>query len=242
MRGTAFQNSAMTSLSGVPVRGCRLRLSAPKPSRAKFGVVRAAYGEDPTCDASTYLSLGLATCFEKTKEGKLAEKAVIEPVAAASLESLANGAATSFTAVTGVTLEDALQRNREILPEEFSSGLFCEDYVFRCNAAARTWTRSHAQDNLMDIVPLGQVKSNFNFSVEHKRVLNFENVVDDDDNIKQDMSIDVYGRQKEEEYAEAQAAKDAETKAAEEKKKKAEEEEEDDEDDEEDDLDSLLVG
>ena len=29
-------------------------------------------------------------------------------------------------------------------------------------------------------------------------MLNFENVVNDDDNIKQDISIDVYGRDKEE--------------------------------------------
>lgn len=36
-----------------------------------------------------------------------------------------------------------------------------------------------------DIVPLGQVKSNFNYSTVDKRVLNMENVVNDDDNIKQ---------------------------------------------------------
>ena len=54
-----------------------------------------------------------------------------------------------------------------------------------------------------DIVPLGQNKSNFNYNLDEKRVLNFENVVDDSDNVKQDMSIDVYGRQKDEEKAEA---------------------------------------
>ena len=43
-------------------------------------------------------------------------------------------------------------------------------------------------------MPLGQLKSNFNFSVSEKRVLNAENIVRDDDNIKQDISIDVYGR------------------------------------------------
>lgn len=48
-----------------------------------------------------------------------------------------------------------------------------------------------------DIVPLGQNKSNFNYSLDEKRVLNFENVVDDSDNVKQDMSIDVYGRKQE---------------------------------------------
>ena len=34
-------------------------------------------------------------------------------------------------------------------------------------------------------MPLGQVKTSFNYSVEQKRVLNVENVVNDDDNIKQ---------------------------------------------------------
>ncbi len=48
-----------------------------------------------------------------------------------------------------------------------------------------------------DIVPLGSKRSKFNFNLDEKRVLNFENVVNDDDNIKQDMSIDVYGRKNE---------------------------------------------
>ena len=38
-----------------------------------------------------------------------------------------------------------------------------------------------------DIVPLGQVKSSFKYSIDDKRVLNFENVVTDDDNVKQVM-------------------------------------------------------
>ena len=56
-----------------------------------------------------------------------------------------------------------------------------------------------------DIVPLGAVKSKFNFNLDEKRVLNFENVVNDDDNIKQDMSIDVYGRKDQQEAAEEEA-------------------------------------
>jgi hypothetical protein len=92
-----------------------------------------------------------------------------------------------------------------------------------------------------DIVPLGKIRTNFNFSLEDKRILvrqharvqaccsssiargappsahragqtaaravaaalppqNMENLVNDNDNIKQDMSIDVYGRKKAEEY------------------------------------------
>ena len=62
-----------------------------------------------------------------------------------------------------------------------------------------------------DIVPLGQNKSNFNYSVDEKRVLNFENVVDDSDNVKQDMSIDVYGRKQDGDEPEK---READTKAA----------------------------
>ena len=57
-----------------------------------------------------------------------------------------------------------------------------------------------------DLVPLGQTRTKFNFNLDEKRVLNFENVVSDDDNIKQDMSIDVYGRQDKEETAEPTVA------------------------------------
>ena len=58
-----------------------------------------------------------------------------------------------------------------------------------------------------DIVPLGRSKANFNYNLDEKRVLNFENVVNDDDNIKQDISIDVYGRaEKTDEEAAADAA------------------------------------
>lgn len=49
-----------------------------------------------------------------------------------------------------------------------------------------------------DIVPLGMVKSSFNYDTSDMRVLNMENQVSDTDNIKQDMSIDVYGRKEEE--------------------------------------------
>ena len=44
------------------------------------------------------------------------------------------------------------------------------------------------------ILPLGSVRKDWNFSLQDKRVLNFENEVSDSDNIKQDISIDVYGR------------------------------------------------
>jgi len=42
------------------------------------------------------------------------------------------------------------------------------------------------------------IRDDWNYSVQNNtRILNFENVVNDDDNVKQDMSIDVYGRKEE---------------------------------------------
>lgn len=133
---------------------------------------------------------------------------------------MAAGSKTCYLHVFSLTLGDALNRDKGVLPAEFSEGLFCEEYDTRCDACARTWMRPHAMDNLLDIVPLGQVKSSFKYSIDDKRVLNFENVVNDDDNIKQDISIDVYGRKQE---------SDAATEAAQE------------DEEEEDDLDKLLA-
>ena len=80
-----------------------------------------------------------------------------------------------------------------------------------------------------DIVPFEQVKSNFNYKTDEKRVLNFENVVTDEDNIRQDMSIDVYGRKEKQEAEEAAAAETTP------------EDTDPEEDEEEDDLESFLA-
>lgn len=60
-----------------------------------------------------------------------------------------SGAQTSYKAVTGLMLEDVLSKDRSRFPDEFAEGAFCQDYVARCSAAARTWSRPHPQDNLM---------------------------------------------------------------------------------------------
>ena len=59
------------------------------------------------------------------------------------------GTKTCFTVVTGLTLGEAMRRDKSALPEDFAAGRFCEDYEFRCEASARTWARPHAQDNLL---------------------------------------------------------------------------------------------
>ncbi|KAK9823775.1 hypothetical protein WJX72_005415 [[Myrmecia] bisecta] len=183
-----------SSFRGFSSNHCRsARLTASRTQLRASG----EYGTDLSCPQDAYLVLGLAHCFEKTDYGTN-DVFVIEPVAANSLECMATGAKTCFKHVTSLTLGDALRKDKSMLPEQFQEGVYCEDFEFRCGASGRTWLRSHAQDNLMDIVPLGQVKSNWNFNLDEKRVLNMENIVNDADNVKQDMSIDVYGRKSEE--------------------------------------------
>ncbi len=62
---------------------------------------------------------------------------------------MAAGAKTCFKEVKSVHLGEALARNKALFPEEWSSARFCEDFEFRAGACARTWMRTHAQDNLM---------------------------------------------------------------------------------------------
>ncbi|KAK9845336.1 hypothetical protein WJX81_003762 [Elliptochloris bilobata] len=152
--------------------------------------------------------MGLAHCFQKSEEGKLSDCFVIEPISASALECMTAGAKTCFLEVTSVRLGKALQRNMGELPAMWAKkgAVWCDDYDFRVGACARTWLRPHAQDNLMDIVPLGQTKGKWNYNLDEKRVLNFDNIVNDDDNIKQDISIDVYGRTPEEGAPESEAS------------------------------------
>lgn len=171
-------------------------ISRTMPINGSTVRVSALYGEQWLTPDDQYLAVGLAHCFEKGDDGKLVDRLIVEPISANSLEAMSHGAKTSFIHVFGLLLKDAISKT---LPAEFDDGAFCEEYEIRCDAAARTWMRPRAVDDLMDIVPLGMVKSSFNYDTTDMRVLNFDNIVRDDDNIKQDISIDVYGRKQEEE-------------------------------------------
>jgi len=167
-------------------------------------VTRAAgyvHGEDPDWSEDDYIVLGLAHCFKKDEDGKLKDAFVVEPVTAGTLECMENGGVTCYKCVTATTLGVALKEDLSVLPTEMQAGSICDDFNFRAMCASRTWKRDHPQQNLLHLVPRDGVKSEYNFSLQDKRVLNAEVVVNDADNIKQDMSIDVYGRQKEEEIS-----------------------------------------
>jgi hypothetical protein len=133
------------------------------------------------------------------ENGKLKDAFVVEPVTAGTLECMENGGVTCYKCVTATTLGVALKEDLSLFPVEIQAGTVCDEFNFRAKCASRTWKRDHPQQNLLHLVPKDGVKSDYNFNLTDKRVLNAEVVVNDADNIKQDMSIDVYGRQKEEE-------------------------------------------
>lgn len=109
--------------------------------------MRAAHTTTSTNDKQT--QQGLAHCFRKNDEGKLEDVLVIEPLSASSLECMATGARTSFKLASGVRFADAAARSKARLPEQFAAGVWCDNYDARLGAAARTWQRPHAQDNLL---------------------------------------------------------------------------------------------
>jgi phosphatidylinositol glycan class S len=158
-----------------------------------------ALGEDPEFFDDDYIVVGLAHCFVKDDNSKLQDVFVIEGIPAGAVECMDNGGVTCYKHTYGTTLGEILKQDVSLLPKEFQGGVFADDFDFRTKCCARTWKRSHAQEHLLNMVPVGTVRSDFNFKIEDKRILNQENEVKDEDNIKQDLSIDVYGRKKEDE-------------------------------------------
>eukprot|EP00245_Coleochaete_scutata_P006385 TRINITY_DN20812_c0_g1_i1.p1 TRINITY_DN20812_c0_g1~~TRINITY_DN20812_c0_g1_i1.p1 ORF type:complete len:289 (+),score=56.63 TRINITY_DN20812_c0_g1_i1:110-868(+) len=160
-------------------------------------------GYNPEWSDSDYIAVGLAHCFVKDENAKLQDHFVIEAIPAGGLECMENGGVTCFKFVTGTTLGKVLKQDASVLPEEFRAARFSDEFDFRAKCASRTWKRQHPQENLMHLAPEGKVRSDFNFNLDDKRILNVENEVNDSDNIKQDLSIDVYGRKEETSEAEA---------------------------------------
>ncbi|KAL2621827.1 hypothetical protein R1flu_002032 [Riccia fluitans] len=152
------------------------------------------HGSEPEFEDEDYIVLGLAHCFTKDADQKLMDTFVIEPIPAGGLECMDNGGRTCYKHAHGTNLGVALKQDVSLLPPEFQGGRFAEDFDFRTKCASRTWKRDHAEEFLMKLVPTDGVRSDWNFSLEDKRILNMENIVSDEDNIKQDISIDVYGR------------------------------------------------
>jgi hypothetical protein len=142
----------------------------------------AAYPNAPDLNADSYVVIGVATCFVRD-DGDLHEVTVAEPVPSAYLEAVFKGVPTSYTHLYGTTLGMALPEGQPtVIPEAPDETQLCNNFEARILAAARTYiSRPTAQE----LVPPGTSRSDINHSTAKKRILNLENVVTADDNVKQ---------------------------------------------------------
>ncbi|WP_008317576.1 hypothetical protein [Leptolyngbya sp. PCC 6406] len=136
----------------------------------------------PDLQSDSYLAVGVATCYHRV-EGEVEEIILLEPVPSAYLETVFKGVPTAYSAVHGVTLNMILSEGEPSRVEGFpAQGTFCADFADRAIAAARTYQQHPtAQADL----PVGTCRQDLNYSTEKKRVLNQENLVSPDDNVKQ---------------------------------------------------------
>lgn len=135
-------------------------------------------------DISTddYCIFGLATCFVRD-EGEVEQVKIIEPIASASLEAILQGIPTSYEMAFAKTLGEFFLADKIVIPADFpESGQLCDRFTERAIAATRTYkTRPEATKH----IPLGRGKTDFNYSLEKKRILNAEHIVRNEDNVKQ---------------------------------------------------------
>lgn len=136
----------------------------------------------PDVSADNYLVVGLATCFLK-QEGEVEEVKILEPIPSAALEAVLKGIPTSYSMAHGTTLGEVISGDTPEKPPEFpAEAHFCDDFITRAIAAARTYkTRPEAQAH----IPPGTTRDDFNYSIERKRVLNQIRVVRKEDDVKQ---------------------------------------------------------
>lgn len=140
------------------------------------------YPNAPDLSAEDYILLGLATCFIK-QDGEVFQVRIVEPIPSAALEALVKGIPTSYEQAVATSLGSVLVGDEPQLPANFPPETqFCDDFAYRAVAAARTYkSRPVAQEH----VPLGTGKTDFNYSIERKRVLNSDRIVKTEDNVKQ---------------------------------------------------------
>ena len=141
-----------------------------------------AYPNAPDLSASDYLVIGLATCFVK-QDGEIYQVKIVEPIPSAALEAIVKGIPTSYEIACGTTLGKVLSGETPLLPKDFPpEAQFSDNFAERAIAATRTY-KIHPE--VKSLVPLGSRRDDFNYSLERKRILNAENIVSNDDNVKQ---------------------------------------------------------
>ncbi|MDY6785696.1 MAG: hypothetical protein SW833_24625 [Cyanobacteriota bacterium] len=136
----------------------------------------------PDLSPEDYCVFGLATCFLRD-EGEVKEVRVIEPIPSSALEAILKGIPTSYQLACAKSLGELDRDGALQIPPEFPpEAQFCDSFSDRAIAAARTYkSRPEAREH----IPLGTTKTDLNYSLERKRVLNAESVVRAEDNVKQ---------------------------------------------------------
>ena len=130
-----------------------------------------------------YCVFGVATCFIR-EEGETKQVNVIEPLPASTLESVLEGAATSYQMIAAKPVKAVFDGQNLIKPDEFPQDAdFRTDFTERIIASVRTYK---CNDHLQSSFPLGTLKQDLNHSTKQKRVLNPERMVRTEDNVKQD--------------------------------------------------------
>jgi hypothetical protein len=141
-----------------------------------------SYPQAPDLNPDDYIVIGLATCFIK-EDGEVHQVEVIEPIPSAALEAICQGIPTSYKFACATNLGAVLNVDQPLMPNNFpDSAQFGEEFVLRAIAAARTYKRREAAQTL---IPLGTTKTDLNYSIERKRLLNATRVVTKEDNVKQ---------------------------------------------------------
>jgi hypothetical protein len=161
-------------------------LSAP---RMAIGV---HVGEDTLPE--DYVPLGVAKYFRQV-DSKLEELLIVEPMPASALDCITRlQVPTSYLRIYASNLGDVPDRVDELpegLVKDGEVVQFGEDFTERCQASARTYRRS---PEITELVPLGTICTKINHSVATKRLIDEDWEPDFNDNVKQDISIDVYDR------------------------------------------------
>lgn len=133
---------------------------------------------------SDYVIVGLAHCFAK-QDGNVVPVKVLEPVPSAYFEALVKGVPTSYKTLYGLQLGEIVKNDQPTaspLLGDVSDAQFCENFVERAMAAARTY---QTKSDIQTTVPHGKAFSEVNFSTEKKRILNASHKVTTEDNVKQ---------------------------------------------------------
>lgn len=136
----------------------------------------------PDITPNDYCVFGVATCFVK-EDGQYQQVDIFEPIPSAAIEAILQGIPTSYRSIVATTIGEIIQGDRVQIPAELpSNAIVCQNFSERVTAAVRTYKN---RPEAKDLIPVGTIKNDLNYSLDKKRVLNADNVVSTEDNVKQ---------------------------------------------------------